>query len=69
VKKRDVSSSSKRTYFIFRWKDNGICVRPSRSKSQEEAWTFAAANLRPAGSSDDEAEAFVRKEGEVVVDE
>lgn len=56
-------------FYIYRMKANGICVAPSRSKSEEATWAFAIKWLRPASITDDvEAEKFVRESGEVIED-
>jgi len=56
-------------HYIFRWKDNGICVTPSRSKTKEECWRFAEDCLTPAFGPDKGSTEFVRKFGEVIEDD
>lgn len=52
--------------YIFRWKEMGMEVLPSRHDSQEETWKWAIKWLRPANETDDAvAEMFIRSAGEV----
>lgn len=53
--------------FIFRWKVDGIEVRPSRKPTEVAVWTWAIEHLRPCDMDDDGlAEKFIRTNGEVV---
>jgi hypothetical protein len=52
--------------WVFRWKENSIEVPRSRAMDKSTVWQFAIENLRPAGTSKEEGEKFVREYGEVV---
>lgn len=56
-------------HYIFRWKTDGICVAPSRSRTAEECWAYALEWLRPAFDQRAVGRAFVRKNGEVIEDD
>lgn len=56
--------------YIFRWKEDGICVFPSRSKSRQAVWEWAFHNLRRAGEElTPQVEQRIRDRGEVVIDD
>jgi hypothetical protein len=56
-------------HYIFRWKESGICVIPSRSRTAEECWDFALENLRPAIGRRESGRKIVREFGEVIPDD
>ncbi len=56
-------------HFIFRWKDNGICVTPSRRPTEQEVWDYAAHNLIPAYNRPSHPMQWVRKHGQVIPDD
>ncbi len=56
-------------HYIFRWKDDGICVIPSRSETEEEVWDFASRNLIPAFNRPPHPMQWVKDRGEVVEDD
>jgi hypothetical protein len=66
--KSETKATRQAKHYIFRWKDSGVCVDCSRSRSAEECWAFALEWLRPAFSPPDAGKALVRKNGEVIED-
>jgi len=62
-RKTQTKATRQAKHYIFRWKDDGICVTPSRSNSVDECWDFALEWLRPAQGKLD-----IRKLGEVIED-
>ena len=56
----------KRKQYIFRWKEDGIEVIPSKAGTPEEVWEFAERNLYPAQISRAEGKRIVHRFGEVV---
>lgn len=63
------AAAKKPKHFIFRWKDSGICVESSRSRSADECWAYALEWLRPASGPRAVGRAMVRKNGEVIEDD
>ncbi len=55
--------------YIFRWKEDGIYVVPSRRETEQEVWDYAAQNLIPALDRPPHPMQWVRKHGEVIKDD